>query len=159
MRTLAQDLDEEPAEMPMTPLIDMVFLLLSFFVFATQLRDELPGPKVELPQHGGPPADIGGQGESWRVEIARDGAVTLTKPAAAGGVEQHLLAAPQTVAPEQFAAALSPLLPAGAAQLPAIALVVDKEVPYERLSATLAGLRLAGLTKFKLTHRLNPPQP
>lgn len=70
--------DEERFEVPMTPLIDVVFLLLIFFLVATNFTRKEIDHKINLPRVGGGerPAQIP---ENLVINIRADGTIVVDK--------------------------------------------------------------------------------
>ncbi|MGH7146021.1 MAG: ExbD/TolR family protein [Planctomycetota bacterium] len=164
MRKLAAELEDDPVDLPMTPLIDMVFLLLSFFVFATQLRQQLADQRVQLSAHQGQELGQGEFPDGWQVDIDKTGKVTLLRPNAAAapkgtgaGMEIIVIAASGDVPLETYLPKLKALVQANTGPVPPVDLRVDRATPFGRVSEVLSALNLAGFTKIHVPYRLTQP--
>ena len=58
---LEQQIDDEDIEVDMSPMIDMVFLLLIFFIVASQVIDEKPKVEIPFAAHAKVPEDTTGR--------------------------------------------------------------------------------------------------
>jgi biopolymer transport protein ExbD len=108
----------------LTPLIDVVFLLLVFFMLAARFGAERALPLVPAAGGGG-----AWQGPPRLVEVA------------AGGLRLN----GQAVAPEALAAALGPLMPAPDSP---VVLRPEEGASVKALVDVMAELRAAGMTRL-----------
>lgn len=143
-----------------TPLIDVVFLLLTFFVFALILTVRMDATDIRLPEvRSG--ADAPPASRPVVVGMTAAGEVTLG---------QTVLAEADTpITPEDSSAILNALqdsagpLQEGAAaeetRLPTLMLAIDEQARHGRILELLDSLRSAGITDFRFLRSPNPPQP
>lgn len=124
--------EEDVFEIPMTPLIDVVFLLLIFFLVATNFRPRERVHQVDLPQAGGGDIRLPDAADLI-LHIARDGVVHV----AGEGVEMD---------------ALPPLLRAWREAHPQkrVSIRGDEQVPYVRIMQVMGLCRQAGIRDVEL---------
>jgi len=122
----------------LTPLIDVVFLLLTFFIFSIVLLVRVDALDVRLPELTG--AADAPTGRLVTVAITRDGAISVNaEPVDLQGLPDAARAALDS------ADASDPDV-----QPPRLVLAVDAEAPAERLIAVGGALARAGLGGFSL---------
>ncbi len=119
-----RDLDAQ-----LTPLINIVFLLLIFFMLAGQVRQE-PAPEVRPPQIAKqPPLSA----PRLTLAVTADGALSLDG---------------EPLDPAQLAARLA--TPLAAEPPPTLALKADRQLPLGQLTPLLQQLRRLGVTRLTL---------
>ncbi|UCF92384.1 MAG: biopolymer transporter ExbD [Desulfobacterales bacterium] len=122
--------DSRRARIEMVPLIDMVFLLLVFFIYAMLSMAVHRGLPVELPTSHTARVD---QKLILAVTVKADGAVFVDK---------------QPVALEDLIEVLR--TSALASKEPGVLLFADRGLPYQKLFEVLDRIRLAGLNRISL---------
>jgi biopolymer transport protein ExbD len=124
-----------PPRVEMLPLIDIVFLLLVFFIYAMLSMAVHHGQPVDLPQSG-----------TASLETAESFGITIQ--AADGGLKIFVDEEPVELV------GLKPLLErkkeASKKEEPAVQIFADKSVSYQGLFRVLDQVRLAGLTQISL---------
>jgi biopolymer transport protein ExbD len=127
------------ARIEILPLIDIVFLLLVFFIYAMLSMAVHRGMPVELPDST--TADID-KTLNLSVTIQADGGIFIDKAAAP-------LTALKTMIEARARAAAKPATELG------VQLFADRSVPYQRVFDVLDQIRLAGPTRISL-QAVNP---
>lgn len=112
-----------------SPLLDMVFLLLVFFVVCTMYMSQQQGVAVALPQSAGRIL----QETTLEITLAKNGAIYYQN---------------EQVSPEQLLQKARQAAQADPRQT--VTLRADKELSYGRVMAVLGQLRQSGLTEFSL---------
>lgn len=112
-----------------SPMIDMVFLLLVFFVVCTMYMNVQKGAKVDLPESAGEVQ----QQAPIAVTVAKDGRIYY---------QNQEVTVPQLVEKARQAAKENPKQ--------TVTLQGDKGVSYGRVMGVLGELKKAGLTDFSL---------
>lgn len=127
--------DEQPS-MNLTPMIDVVFLLLIFFMVATRFADaerniELQVPTVKSAGAMTPPPD------KRTVHVRRDGSIALDE---------------REVTPDELRAALAQAIQ----EYPATGVVVrgDGQGSFQNVADALAACREAGISDLGITVRI-----
>ncbi|MCZ7643708.1 MAG: biopolymer transporter ExbD [Planctomycetota bacterium] len=134
--------DEEDFSLPMTPMIDIVFLLLIFFLLATTINEEEVDLQVNLP--GGTQGSAAGNAAGTRmvISVRSDGVFTL------GG------------APMAWDELKRRVLDAGRRQeKPRVFLRGDQEAPYGKVAQVLQLCQEAGIEQVNCEfHLLEAPR-
>jgi len=135
-------IEEDNFELPLTPMIDIVFLLLIFFLLATTISEEEVDLAVNLP--GGTQGAPAGEAAGTRliVSVRKDGSITL------GGQELPWEEIKQRV------------LDAGRRQdQPRVYLRGDQEAPYGKVADVLQLCQEAGIKQVNCEFRLHELRP
>ena len=125
--------DRRRARIEMLPLIDIVFLLLVFFIYAMMSMAVHRGMSVALPESSTAGSE---KNPKISVTVTADGSVYVDK-------------AP--ISPESLTAVLKEKA-AGDGQAGAM-LFADRELPYQALYRVLDQIRMAGITRISLQAR------
>ncbi len=125
--------DRRRARIEMLPLIDIVFLLLVFFIYAMMSMAVHRGMNVALPE-----SSTAGNEKNPKISVSvtADGSVYVDKA---------------SVSPESLTAVLKEKA-AGDGQAGAM-LFADRELPYQTLFRVLDQIQMAGITKISLQAR------
>lgn len=124
-----------PPRVEMLPLIDIVFLLLVFFIYAMLSMAVHHGQQVDLP-------------ESSTAGLETAEAVGITIQAADGGLK--LFVNEEPVELQQLEELLERKKAASKEKNPDVQIFADKSVPYQGLFQVLDRVRQAGLTSISL---------
>ena len=124
-----------PPRVEMLPLIDIVFLLLVFFIYAMLSMAVHHGQQVNLP-------------ESSTAGLETAEAVGITIQAADGGLK--LFVDEEPVELPQLEELLKQKKAASKDKSPDVQIFADKSVPYQGLFQVLDRVRQAGLTSISL---------
>ncbi|MCW5202788.1 MAG: biopolymer transporter ExbD [Candidatus Electrothrix communis] len=124
-----------PPRVEMLPLIDIVFLLLVFFIYAMLSMAVHHGQHVDLP-------------ESSTASLETAEAVGITIQAADGGLKLFVDEEPVELA--QLEQLLEKKKAASKEKNPDVQIFADKSVPYQGLFQVLDRVRQAGLTSISL---------
>jgi biopolymer transport protein ExbD len=133
-----------PVRMEMTPLMDIVFLLLVFFIYAMLSMAVHHGKQLDLPQSSSAALEMQ-EAISISIENGKDGlkiAVDEGQPCSL--TELELLLREKKAAVE-----------AGGKE-PDIQIFADKTVPYQNLYNVLDCITKAGLSRISLQAKLEP---
>ncbi len=123
------------ARIEMLPLIDIVFLLLVFFIYAMLSMAVHRGMTVSLPESSTAEVD---QERIISVTVKSDGTIYLDK---------------ELISLEEFGNALSKKIPSeetGEGKEPGVLLFADSSLSYQQLFNVLDTIRKAGLNKISL---------
>jgi biopolymer transport protein ExbD len=120
----------KPPEIMISPMIDMMFLLLVFFIFATMYMSEIKTVELRLPSARNAEADTP---PSFAVTIKEDGGLFLDERPA-GADEIIALAADATKRDRKFA----------------VLIRADRETDYRHVVAFLDKLKGGGITRVAL---------
>jgi biopolymer transport protein ExbD len=135
-----------PVRMEMTPLMDCVFLLLVFFVYAMLSMAVHHGKQVDLPQSGSAALEMQ-EAVSITIENGKDGlkiTVDDGKPCSLAELEQLLREKKDK---------------AKAGKEPDLQIFADKTVPYQNLYNVLDSITKAGLSHISLQAKLERSGP
>ena len=124
------------ARIEMLPLIDIVFLLLVFFIYAMLSMAVHRGLPVELPVSRTAQID---QRLVLSITVKADGRIFLDK---------------QAVAPADLTTVLKDKI--DRAQEPGVLLFADRSLPYQELFRVLDKIRQAGIRRISLQAELEP---
>ena len=125
-----------PVRMEMTPLMDCVFLLLVFFVYAMLSMAVHHGKQVDLPQSGSAALETQ-EAISITIENAKDG----LKISVDDGLPCNLAELEQVLREKKTQ---------GKNKEPDLQIFADKTVPYQSLYTVLDCITRAGLSKISL---------
>jgi len=136
-----------------TPLIDVVFLLLTFFVFAMILTVRMDATDIRLPEvRSG--ASAPSATRPIVVGMTAEGALTLAEATLAQAGEPIL---PETAGIIRLALIeASGLSPETDQQLPTLMLAIDEEARHGRILELLDALREIGISDFRYLRSPNP---
>lgn len=123
----------DPPRVEMLPLIDIVFLLLVFFIYAMLSMAVHRGLPVNLPQSGS-------------VSLETEEAISVTIQAGSGNVQIFLDESPVTL--EQLTLELR--LKSTDTQSPMVQIFADKTIPYQELFRVLDAVQNSGIKKISL---------
>ncbi len=123
----------DPPRVEMLPLIDIVFLLLVFFIYAMLFMAVHHGLPVDLPQSG-------------RASLETEEAISVTIQAGAGNVQIFLEEFPVTL--KQLTLELRSR--STDTQSPEVQIFADKTIPYQELFRVLDAVQSSGLKKISL---------
>ncbi len=123
----------DPPRVEMLPLIDIVFLLLVFFIYAMLSMAVHHGLPVDLPQSGS-------------ASLETEEAISVTIQAGAGNVQIFLDESPVTL--EQLTFELRPK--STDTQSPAVQIFADKTILYLELFRVLDAVQNSGIKKISL---------
>lgn len=126
----------------MLPLIDIVFLLLVFFIYAMLSMAVHHGLPVDLPQSGS---------AALETEVA----ISVTIQAGAGNIRIFLDESPVTL--EQLTGELR--RKSTDTQSPEVQIFADKMIPYQELFRVLDAVQNSGLKKISLQAEQDTGQP
>ncbi len=132
----------EPPRVEMLPLIDIVFLLLVFFIYAMLSMAVHHGLPVDLPQSGS-------------ASLETDEAVSVTIQAGAENIRIFLDESPVTL--EQLTGLLR--RKSTESQSPEIRISADKTIPYQELFKVLDAVRNSGIKKISLQAEQGSDRP
>ena len=135
-----------PVRMEMTPLMDCVFLLLVFFIYAMLSMAVHHGKQVDLPQSGSASIEMQ-EAVSITIENGKDGlkiSVDDGKPCNLTELEQILREKKEG---------------AEAGKEPDLQIFADKTVPYQNLYNVLDSVTKAGLSRISLQAKLDQGGP
>ncbi|OQY02210.1 MAG: biopolymer transporter ExbD [Desulfobacteraceae bacterium 4572_123] len=126
------------ARIEMLPLIDIVFLLLVFFIYAM----------LSMAVHRGMPVDLP---VSETVQVDKKLILSVTVNA-----DEAIYVDKQRVDLDNLTAVLKAR--AGGSEQPGVLLFADRVLPYQKLFQVLDKIRLAGLTRISLQADQENPQ-
>lgn len=129
-------LKKRKARVEMLPLIDVVFLLLVFFIYAMLSMAVHRGLMVELPA-------------STTAELERELILSVTVKATGGGAAYFVDEEP-VVLSEMAAFLRARVAGADSGHEPGVLLFADKQVDYQRLFMVLDQINQAGLSRISL---------
>lgn len=125
---------DEPLQPNLTPMIDVVFLLVIFFMTATQFAEIERAVELELPEVGSDGTTVAAVDEPRIVAVTEGGVVTLDG-------EQRTL--------EELRADLS------ATDQPQVLIHGDGRCDFQHVAAALTACRAAGVTDVGVTVETN----
>lgn len=128
----------------MLPLIDIVFLLLVFFIYAMLSMAVHHGLPVDLPQSGS-------------AVLETDDAISITIQVAGDGVQIFVDETP--VSSEELVGQLQSRIATGDKSVPEVKIFADKSVSYQELFRILDSIRQAGLVTISLQAEQNNSPP
>jgi len=123
----------DPPRVEMLPLIDIVFLLLVFFIYAMLSMAVHHGLPVNLPQSGS-------------VSLETEEAISVTIQVGSGNVQIFLDESPVTL--EQLTLELR--LKSTDTQSPMVQIFADKTISYQELFRVLDAVQNSGIKKISL---------
>jgi biopolymer transport protein ExbD len=129
---LKRDQAEDPFSLNLTPMIDVVFLLLIFFMTATQFAKVEQAVELELPTVGESGASVAAVVEPKIVTVTSEGQITLD------GQERSL----EALEADLRTACESSTTAAG----PAVLIHGDARCDFQHVAAALAACRSAGVS-------------
>ena len=129
------------AEVPIVPMIDILFVLLVFFIVSTTFKKPRKVLRIELPTVHDVPSESVIETRSV-LAVANDGRVTLDSLSVPDGL-------------------LGPYLTAFQKQNPGrkLELEADRQLPLERLLAVWDALTMAGIEVKDVPARIKAPEP
>ena len=133
-----------PPRIEMLPLIDIVFLLLVFFIYAMLSMAVHHGQQVDLP-------------ESSTAGLETAEAISITIQAANEGLKFFVDEEPVDLS--QLEELLKQKKAASKDKPPDVQIFADKSVPYQGLFQVLDRVRQAGLTSISLQAEAEPTTP
>lgn len=136
MRPMKLHLEQSKARVEMLPLIDIVFLLLVFFIYAMLSMAVHHSMPVKLPASETAALD---QQDALSVTVRADGMLFIDQtPVALTDLARELAAKPQSV------------------KSAGVLVFGDRDLPYQTLFQVLDQIRLAGIAKISLQAEAEP---
>ncbi len=124
--------DTDPFQLNLTPMIDVVFLLVIFFMTATQFAEVERAVDLELPTVGSDGATVAALDDERVVGVSAEGTITLDgQPRSVEELKADLVAARESAA---------------SASGPAVLIHGDARCDFQHIAVALATCRAAGIT-------------
>ncbi|QDT69463.1 Biopolymer transport protein ExbD [Planctomycetes bacterium MalM25] len=131
---LKRNTADDPFQLNLTPMIDVVFLLVIFFMTATQFAEVERAVELELPEVGSEGTTVAAVDEPRVVGLGADGAITLDgEPRTLEQLHDELAAA------------------ASGGESPAVLIHSDARGNMQRFAMALERCRAAGVTEVGIS--------